>query len=373
MLLAAPPAIGRGTQAGPGPSQVAIWAAARVYSACRHNAVFLVWERCNRVQPTLGARRSPTGEPRFGDRSRIWSIVCCNKFSAKTDGYQRQALSSWVTTDWALARRQRPEYAALSLCPSRPAIGGRDAETRQLAAQSVEAMPASAEPTSLVSVDRLDVRSGGHQSTGVGVATYALACVSHVLHEEVHQWNLIRRDFIVLSGSSLTASSIGALGFGAAADARAAAAREFKLSRATETRNTCTYCSVGCGILIYSLGDRAKNVKPLIRHRDQPVLGEPRREEPCRSRQDPDGGAQGRPWNPSKPILEWNGTHWAGIDVPDYPPTTVPEASVGPFIMIAEGVARLFACDALRDGPFPEHYEPFSSLARRGRAMARTR
>jgi formate dehydrogenase major subunit len=116
----------------------------------------------------------------------------------------------------------------------------------------------------LVSVDRLDVRSGGHQSTGVGVATYALACVSHVLHEEVHQWNLIRRDFIVLSGSSLTASSIGALGFGAAADAQAAAVREFKLSHATETRNTCTYCSAGCGILIYSLGDRAKNVKPLI-------------------------------------------------------------------------------------------------------------
>jgi formate dehydrogenase major subunit len=69
----------------------------------------------------------------------------------------------------------------------------------------------------------------------------------------------------------------------------------------------------------------------------------------------------GRPWNPSKPILEWNGTHWAGIDVPDYPRTTAPEASVGPFIMIAEGVARLFACDALRDGPFPEHYEPFEA------------
>jgi len=34
--------------------------------------------------------------------------------------------------------------------------------------------------------------------------------------------------------------------------------REFKLSRTTETRNTCPYCSVGCGILIYSLGDKAQ-------------------------------------------------------------------------------------------------------------------
>jgi formate dehydrogenase major subunit len=71
--------------------------------------------------------------------------------------------------------------------------------------------------------------------------------------------------------------------------------------------------------------------------------------------------AQGRPWNPNKPILEWNGSQWVGIDVPDFPPTTPPQATAGPFIMNAEGVARLFARDQLRDGPFPEHYEPFES------------
>ncbi len=70
---------------------------------------------------------------------------------------------------------------------------------------------------------------------------------------------------------------------------------------------------------------------------------------------------QGKPWNPNKPILEWNGSHWVGIDVPDYTPTTPPDAGVGPFIMNAEGVARLFARDLLRDGPFPEHYEPFEA------------
>ena len=77
---------------------------------------------------------------------------------------------------------------------------------------------------------------------------------------------LDRRRFLKLSGATLAASSIGALGFGAAGEALAATVRPFKLERTTETRNTCTYCSVSCGILIYSLGDRAKNARPSIIH-----------------------------------------------------------------------------------------------------------
>jgi len=42
--------------------------------------------------------------------------------------------------------------------------------------------------------------------------------------------------------------------------------RQFKLARTTETRNTCPYCSVGCGLLIYTLGDKAKNVHPKVVH-----------------------------------------------------------------------------------------------------------
>ncbi len=34
--------------------------------------------------------------------------------------------------------------------------------------------------------------------------------------------------------------------------------RQYKLLRTRETRNTCTYCSVGCGLLMYSLGDGSK-------------------------------------------------------------------------------------------------------------------
>jgi formate dehydrogenase major subunit len=78
--------------------------------------------------------------------------------------------------------------------------------------------------------------------------------------------NLSRRGFIKLTGAGLAASSLGALGFGFAGAALAASVRPFKLTAATETRNTCTYCSVACGILIYTLGDRAKNAVSDVIH-----------------------------------------------------------------------------------------------------------
>ena len=69
----------------------------------------------------------------------------------------------------------------------------------------------------------------------------------------------------------------------------------------------------------------------------------------------------GKAWNPQKPLIEWNGTRWAGIDVPDFIPTIPPSDVAGPFIMNAEGLGRLFARDQMAEGPFPEHYEPFES------------
>jgi formate dehydrogenase major subunit len=71
----------------------------------------------------------------------------------------------------------------------------------------------------------------------------------------------------------------------------------------------------------------------------------------------------GNPWNPAKPVIQWNGSRWVGIDVPDYGPTTKPSDGVGPFIMNTEGLGRLFALDLMVEGPFPEHYEPFESPA----------
>jgi formate dehydrogenase major subunit len=77
---------------------------------------------------------------------------------------------------------------------------------------------------------------------------------------------LRRRGFIKLTGAGLAVSTLGAIGFGPSGEALAAAVRPFKLAATTETRNTCTYCAVACGILVYSAGDRAKNAKSNIIH-----------------------------------------------------------------------------------------------------------
>src|SRR5207245_8959175 len=44
-----------------------------------------------------------------------------------------------------------------------------------------------------------------------------------------------------------------------------------KIARTTETRSTCPYCSVSCGVIIHTLGDRAKNAIPQVVH----VEGDP--------------------------------------------------------------------------------------------------
>ena len=73
-----------------------------------------------------------------------------------------------------------------------------------------------------------------------------------------------RRQFFKVTGAMLSGSSMAALGL--APEAALAEVRQYKLARMTETRNTCPYCSVGCGILMYGLGDGAKNVKTTIVH-----------------------------------------------------------------------------------------------------------
>jgi formate dehydrogenase major subunit len=64
--------------------------------------------------------------------------------------------------------------------------------------------------------------------------------------------------------------------------------------------------------------------------------------------------ANGKAWDPKRPGITWNGEKWAG-DVPDMKPDA-PPGTFGAFIMLPEGVGRLFA-PSLNDGPFPEHYE----------------
>jgi len=76
--------------------------------------------------------------------------------------------------------------------------------------------------------------------------------------------DLTRRQFLKITGVTLASSSIALIGF--SPTPALAEVRQFKLARATETRNTCPYCSVACGVLMYSLGDGAKNAKPSIYH-----------------------------------------------------------------------------------------------------------
>jgi len=69
----------------------------------------------------------------------------------------------------------------------------------------------------------------------------------------------------------------------------------------------------------------------------------------------------GRPYNPNRQLIGWNGSAWGGADVPDFKADENPAGGMGPFIMNPEGVARFFARSAMAEGPFPEHYEPFET------------
>lgn len=73
-----------------------------------------------------------------------------------------------------------------------------------------------------------------------------------------------RRQFLKVSGTGLAGSSLALLG--ASPAPAMAEVRQFKLARMTETRNTCPYCSVACGLLMYGLGDGAKNAAASIVH-----------------------------------------------------------------------------------------------------------
>ena len=75
---------------------------------------------------------------------------------------------------------------------------------------------------------------------------------------------LSRRGFLKLTTGAVGASTVAVLGF--SADEALAEVRNFKLARTSETRNTCPYCSVGCGIIMYGLGDKAKNARSEIIH-----------------------------------------------------------------------------------------------------------
>jgi formate dehydrogenase major subunit len=76
-----------------------------------------------------------------------------------------------------------------------------------------------------------------------------------------------RRAFIqagIIGGAGLSA-------FGFDVAPLYAQAKTLKIERTTETRSTCPYCAVSCGVIIHTLGDKAKNAIPQAIH----VEGDP--------------------------------------------------------------------------------------------------
>src|SRR6184192_2512121 len=76
-----------------------------------------------------------------------------------------------------------------------------------------------------------------------------------------------RRDFLKLTTIGGAAATL----FGFDLKPAYAQLRTLKIARANDTRSTCPYCSVSCGVIIHTIGDRAKNVTPQVVH----VEGDP--------------------------------------------------------------------------------------------------
>ena len=93
---------------------------------------------------------------------------------------------------------------------------------------------------------------------GVVLTLFYINCL------EARMVKITRRQFFKATGTAAAGSSLTLLG--AAPTSAVAEVRQYKLLRMTETRNTCPYCSVACGLLMYGIGDGAKNAIDTIVH-----------------------------------------------------------------------------------------------------------
>src|SRR5499427_8984946 len=79
--------------------------------------------------------------------------------------------------------------------------------------------------------------------------------------------SLDRREFLKFGVGGAAATLL----FGFDVKPVLAQARSLKIARTTETHSICPYCSVSCGVIIHTIGDKAKNVTPQVVH----VEGDP--------------------------------------------------------------------------------------------------
>jgi len=84
---------------------------------------------------------------------------------------------------------------------------------------------------------------------------------------EANSMEVSRRTFI----KATVVGGVGISAFGFNLAPVYAQTQGLKISRTSETRSTCPYCSVSCGVIIHTLGDKAKNATPQVVH----VEGDP--------------------------------------------------------------------------------------------------
>src|SRR5690606_27364084 len=113
---------------------------------------------------------------------------------------------------------------------------------------------------------RADYAGPGHarERRAVPPSGQASEAVQQPPREDRFMVSMNRRQFLKVSGTSLAGSSLALLG--ASPAPALAEVRQYKLARMTESRNTCPYCSVSCGLLMYGLGDGSKNAASSIVH-----------------------------------------------------------------------------------------------------------
>jgi formate dehydrogenase major subunit len=104
---------------------------------------------------------------------------------------------------------------------------------------------------------------------GPSLALYPFQLVPSENRSDAEVWSMdiSRRSFI--KTSLIGGAGVSVFGFNLAPVY--AQTQGLKIERTSETRSICPYCSVSCGVIIHTLGDKAKNAIPQVVH----VEGDP--------------------------------------------------------------------------------------------------
>src|SRR5689334_16553880 len=126
---------------------------------------------------------------------------------------------------------------------------------------------------------RIQIQTCRHHSIRHSIAGHTIRCwpafassrnpTAHACSGQATEvtMEVSRRTFI----KATLAGSAGLSAFGFNLAPVYAQTQALKIERTSETRSTCPYCSVSCGVIIHTLSDKAKNATPQVVH----VEGDP--------------------------------------------------------------------------------------------------